>query len=520
MGLGVVLRRNWLTVLLAVVLGATAGALLAQVQHKQYKSSASVQVTATGVQDSTSLANSRTSDTINLDTEAQLAKSTAVAQRVRSMNPARAALSTSDLTKHLSISVPPNTQVLVLTYTAGSPNAAAQFANDFARAYLDERRRTAQATLDAQLAKIRANLNALDSSLRDVTVQLATLPAKSEQRNYASARRALLISQITELNAQYDRLSPTVVTPGQQTTQATVPGSPASPSLMLYVAAGAACGLLLGLLLAWLQFAHASRMRRPEDVARRMHIPVAGSVASLREFSVEAAGSPRFADYQRIANRIRATLGDRGTVLVTGTSPTAPAGTVAANIASVLARLTGPVGMKLMTDADASSLTGLPENVRVVSRDDPTSPPHDIGSNTSQPGGYIVIAAPDPATSADVQTVASACDAVLVVVEAGTRVRDGRAAIDQLDAVGAPLLGAVVVLGRERVQPYGRDTHPGTASHVADRETTGVPMQDSGGVEIHSPNCAPGASTAHPVVGPGQSTSSGSDSALRARRRR
>jgi uncharacterized protein involved in exopolysaccharide biosynthesis len=71
-GLGTLLRRGWLIVLLGLLLGAAAGALIAKAQQKQYTASASVRVTPTGVQDSTSLANSRTSGQINLDTEAQL----------------------------------------------------------------------------------------------------------------------------------------------------------------------------------------------------------------------------------------------------------------------------------------------------------------------------------------------------------------------------------------------------------------------------------------------------------------
>ena len=482
-GLGALLRRNWLILLLGLVLGATAGALITKVQQRQYTASASVRVTATGVQDSTSLANSRTSGTINLDTEAQLAKSTAVAQRVRSLDPARASSSTTDLTKHLSISVPANTEVLALTYTADSATGAEQLANDFARAYLDERQRAAQATLDAQLAKVRANLSALNSSLQAVSAQLATLPANSKQRNYASAQRALLISEITALNAQSNQLSGTVITPGLQLTQATVPSSPSSPSLVLNVAAGAACGLLLGLLVAWLRFAHVRQVRRPEDVARRMHVSLVGSVSSVRQSTIEPVGSPQFAEYQRIVNRIRAVLGEGGSILVTGATPAAPTSTVAANIAATLTRFNGSVGI-MVIDADAPAFTTLPDKVQLLVRDGSADVSGDISREALRPAGYLVVAAPDPVSCPEAQSVAGVSDAVLVVMNARTKVRDGRAAIDQLDAVGAPLLGAVLVLRSEAAEAGRRMTAGDAASAQVDEASTAdVASEGSGAVE-------------------------------------
>jgi uncharacterized protein involved in exopolysaccharide biosynthesis len=99
------LRRVWIAVAVAVILGVIAGAVLTKLQQARYTASSSVLVTATGVSDSTNLANSRTAgSTINLDTEAQLARSRQVAERVKVDDPARRSIPTQQLLANLSVS--------------------------------------------------------------------------------------------------------------------------------------------------------------------------------------------------------------------------------------------------------------------------------------------------------------------------------------------------------------------------------------------------------------------------------
>ena len=302
--LGALLRRGWIAVAVAVILGVIAGAVLTHLQQARYTASSSVLVTATGVSDSTNLANSRTAgSTINLDTEAQLARSTRVAERVKVDDPALNSIPTQQLLANLSVSVPANTSVLRLHYTADTATAAAQIANDFAKSYLYIRGNNAQDTLDAQIKKVSGNISAKTKELQGVSNTLAGLSAGSKLRNFTQARRALLITEISNLTTQYNQLSATVVTPGVVLSEAIVPTTPTSPSLLLNVAAGLALGLLAGLLIAWLRFAKPRRMSRPDDVARLIHVPVAGTVNRLRAGSwsrpvrrrhrVPAHGEPR-----------------------------------------------------------------------------------------------------------------------------------------------------------------------------------------------------------------------------------
>src|SRR6187401_2375897 len=72
------LRRNWWLTLVATVVGLGVAGGITLAEPKLYTSSASVLVQPTGAQD-TNVVGGRTKGDINLDTEAQIVRSTAVA---------------------------------------------------------------------------------------------------------------------------------------------------------------------------------------------------------------------------------------------------------------------------------------------------------------------------------------------------------------------------------------------------------------------------------------------------------
>ena len=472
--IGALLRRGWVVIVGAMILGVIGGVVLTNVQQARYTASSSVLVTATGVSDSTNLANSRNAaSTINLDTEAQLARSTQVAERVKVFDPARKSIPTKQLLANLSVSVPANTSVLRLSYTADTATAAAQIANDFATSYLYIRGNNAQDKLNAQIKNVSDTITAKTKELRSIATSLATLPAGSKLRNFAQAERALLITQLSNLNTQHDQLSSTVVTPGELLSEATAPAGPTSPSLLLNVAAGLALGLLAGLLIAWLRYAKPRRMSRPDDVARLIHVPVVGTVTRLRAGSLEPVGTPAGIEYQRVANLVAASIGKDGVVLLTGASAKSPTDTVAANLAAALVRSSVYVTLLSLTGNNdlASAQLG---PVHVAERDPSLQVTGAITRDRLdliRRGGYVIVTVNDAGTSADAQTLATLSDAVLVVVAARTKVRDGRTAIDQLDAVGAPILGAMLAPGLRPVSPPRRVTSPGDGATTDSDQT-------------------------------------------------
>lgn len=109
----------------------------------------------------------------DLGTEAELVRSVAVAERVI----ARLGLdaSPSGLLDQVSTGLTPNTSVIIVNAQAGEPAAAVDLANVFAEEYLEFRRASLTASIDAQIARVEEDLAAdlsrlaeLDQLLREV----------------------------------------------------------------------------------------------------------------------------------------------------------------------------------------------------------------------------------------------------------------------------------------------------------------------------------------------------------------
>ncbi len=71
-GLRKLLVRGWPALVLGIVAGLIGGMLLQRAQTPQYKSTAEVLVTHTGVETSSPSTNARTTGVVNLDTESNL----------------------------------------------------------------------------------------------------------------------------------------------------------------------------------------------------------------------------------------------------------------------------------------------------------------------------------------------------------------------------------------------------------------------------------------------------------------
>ena len=117
--LGVLRRRWWVVLVLACVGILAAGAYIAG-SAKAYTATATVNVTATGINQSQggAVAGGRTSSAVNLDTESQIVKSSVVATiAVRSLH---SPLSPTALLGNVSVAVPPNSSVLQISCQARS----------------------------------------------------------------------------------------------------------------------------------------------------------------------------------------------------------------------------------------------------------------------------------------------------------------------------------------------------------------------------------------------------------------
>lgn len=201
---------------------------------------------------------SRGEDLVNLETEAQLVTSDTVVKRVALDHPELPPLDVSDV----SVSVPPNTQLLDIAVTATDGRVAERTAAALAEVYLAHRRnRTASALFNE-----RANIN---EQLDERTSERATLTAGLEKAKPGSAESLQMtqqilavVTQISELRAQLGVVGAASLDPGQVVTPAEVtPHGLLTAGPRVPAALGVLAGLLAGAALV-------GRLARPDGLVR------------------------------------------------------------------------------------------------------------------------------------------------------------------------------------------------------------------------------------------------------------
>ena len=481
-----VLRRHWWILLVATLVGLGMGTAVTHALPKVYESSTSVLVQAVG-QD-TNAAGGRTNNTINLDTEAQLVGSGAVAVKAAAL--LRTAVNPVELAKDVSVEVPANTTVLQIRFEADTPGEAQAGSHAFAEAYLRNREETAQSALDTQIKSLTLKLRQLTTNLTIINSKLATARPGSSERGNLESLRSNSQNQLNSLSGKLNELTTTTIGAGSIISDARLPDSPTSPNAMLNMATGTMAGLLLGLVLAFVRERFDARLRTAADVRDRARI---GVLAALDERT-----TPHFDDvlqpygpggriFNRLRNEVLATLDPGDQIIVVTGASRGPASTlVAANLAAALARtgsdvvligahlpdsmveaaplarmlgvsampglsdlLSGRIGLaralqrtpripslRVITTGGTATAAGLMQSQRL----------RDTLEALRRQGGYVVIEAPSTSSSADAQSLASLADAAILAVELRRARRPAVLdAAEQLERVDTKLLGAVVL---------------------------------------------------------------------------
>ncbi|MGW4639209.1 hypothetical protein ACWEN6_11805 [Sphaerisporangium sp. NPDC004334] len=296
-------RRVALTVFLLA--GVCAGGVVLATTPPSYTATAEVLVAPTGVQDQTNPTTPRQREPLNLDTEAQVARSAVVAAR------AARALKVNDpdpLRDRVAVTVPPNSAVLAISYTAADPVSAAAGAQAFARAYLANREATATRALDAQLKVLSGKLREIDSRLAATVAGLPRTAPGSAARTIANQRQNVLSRQVYNLTVKYDALKTVAITPGTVISDARPPASPSQPSPPLYLGSGLFLGLLAGAGAAMVRDRFDTRLRTAADIERLTGLPVLCEGENAREL-------------RELAMAVARHLRDGGELLVRGVSP-------------------------------------------------------------------------------------------------------------------------------------------------------------------------------------------------------
>ncbi|MFI7618135.1 hypothetical protein ACIBP6_43640 [Nonomuraea terrae] len=275
------LRRRWLPFVGCVVFGGVAALALLLLTPAVYTATTQVHVLPVGVPEPLNQVTNRQREALNLDTEAQVAQSAAVAARA-------ARVLGGEEPEPAEVFVPPNSGVLWISVTAGDPDSAAARSRAYAEAYLDHRRAGALSALTAQQQAMLTKYKQVNAALDQVVRELVRLPRGTPEHTLAQQRQSVLNRQSASLALKYDALRTVAVTPGSILSRATPPDAPSSPSLPLYLGTGLMAGLLAGSAAAYARDRLDRRLRTAADVERLTGLPVLGDLSGPRPHGVLA----------------------------------------------------------------------------------------------------------------------------------------------------------------------------------------------------------------------------------------
>ncbi|MCW2909111.1 MAG: lipopolysaccharide biosynthesis protein [Actinomycetia bacterium] len=498
--LGVLRRRWWVVLVLACVGIVAAGAYIAG-SPKAYTAVATVNVTATGINQSQggAVAGGRTSNAVNLDTESQIVKSSTVAAiAARNLH---SPLTPTALLGNVSVAVPANSSILQISCQAKSPQQAVACANAFAAGYLQNRSATAAATTNSQLKTVRNQLSGLEKSTTRLTLQIRSLPLNSPQRASAQSQLQSDSSQLRSLANQAASLSAQAAASsgGSIISKATPPSTPSSPKKKIILPGGLLAGLLIGLIIA---FAWDKRDTRIKDARNlgQFGEPTLLTVSG-KELEREPLASPRSAaglEFTELARSLTAgRVRDDQLLMVAGASPGPSVTVTAANLAVALARTHSAVILVCPAGQGTAELLGLPESrvldvrgaaelaagevsldelalqpagfpglrVLVLAADLHDLPPAQarrLAGQLRSSADYAVIQGPAEVTGPDSFALAEYCGAALLTVEiSSTKRADIEDSIRRLTRLGTSVVG-LAVLPRLRL-PHGTSQSAGNA---------------------------------------------------------
>lgn len=470
-------RRRWWVLSLGAVLGVLAGQLVTMVQPRAYESVAEVAVHAVGAEDTPGVK-------VNLDSEARMVQSLMVAAKARELM--HSSRSVEELAEAVTITVPPNSQMLQIAYEGPTPLDAQAGAHAFAASYLDVRETGARKRVDDEKSALDAQIKDLTKQLDAIVAKIDNTPVGSVEHGQAQAERSGLADQLGDLHKRRNPLLSAPVDPGSIISDSQLPTEPSSPNQLLNLASGFGVGLLLALVVALIMDRLDTRVRRSADIADRFGLRVLmAATGRVNQLAILPPHHHLSREASRLRNVLLTAVPDgpgqhRGRlVLVTPASTGNASSFVVANLAAAYAR-TGQqvVVVSTMADSPLAAMVGADPHARglaeVLRRDVSalqalTTAPGLPSLRVLLPGGldaqlelpiaglrevlaqladrfaHVLVETASPQVAVEAQALAGHVDAVLLVAETGrTKSREIAAALHQFAQVGAAVAGAVL----------------------------------------------------------------------------
>jgi len=349
-----ILWRHKLLVIACALLTLGAAYAFTAAQPREYVTDTSVLV-ETIVVDPFSKSARRVDQLVDLDTEAQLVTSVPVAELARTA--LKSERSARELIRHVDVSVPADTQVLVISFTDDSPGDAQAGADGFANAYLSYRRAQSQNVAAKRLARLEADVARLNAALQKVGGQLVAAPADSPDRAFLQSQQQALTNELTDVSGRVSALRALDPNPGEIIRAAERPTSPSSPLVPVNLAVGLVAGLLLGVVLAVLRDRLDRRVRDAASVENGFGLPVLAEIPQARkgrgakgratgsEGTLVPPGSSAFEGYRSLRAALiqEARPGQAAVSLVSSASPGLRTTSASVNLAAALVRSSASV---------------------------------------------------------------------------------------------------------------------------------------------------------------------------------
>jgi capsular polysaccharide biosynthesis protein len=336
--IGDALRRQSLIIVATVILGALLGYGASVARPGSYVATASVLVNplagnpySPGVSGQDSL--------VSIETESKVAVSDSVAALVaKQLGDAPL----SKVEKGVTVTVPPNTQIITISFASGNASFASAAAQAYVESFLDYRTDRAQAVSAAQVVSLKNQQSAVQQ-------QLNVARTKSDASGGTSAYYDQLVktlnSQVVALQSQINALGAQKSDAGHVISPASTPGKTSGIGLPVYIVGGVMFGLVAGIALAL------ARQRRDD---RALHLDDIES-AGIPVIAVWGPARGQAAEATRLIRARALAIPKRPTVIVVGpTRAVKERSQVAAALAESLANLSRSV---VFADLAATSAT-------------------------------------------------------------------------------------------------------------------------------------------------------------------
>ncbi|MGO1307460.1 MAG: hypothetical protein ACTMIH_08615 [Microbacterium gubbeenense] len=242
-------------------------------------------------------------------TEAAIASSYVVAQRTA------AALDDgtipSELHDAIEVSISEDGTIARVRATAPTRAVAVERADAVASAYLGYRSDEAEERRDTIVANLTERVDALNTDLAEVNESLASTDSVPREAQAASDREQIL-AELTQILAERTSLRSLITTGGSVLTDAAQNPVDVAPSRKIAVATGIGCGIVLGIVFAFIRDPRGRRLRSASEIAHatgarvlaRMQDPLAHPPLSRADAASLAVVRERVIANLPTANRI------------------------------------------------------------------------------------------------------------------------------------------------------------------------------------------------------------------------